>query len=196
MIIFSPDLNRVEQATIAKLPNFRGAFLAVGDAYDDCEIALSMIRLTSKLNFTKTTSFNLVLFVNVDSVRMVKERMMGEGAVDTQTAHFYVKNSHQSRDRTGPYLKESLITFIIGHWSVSRQVTSRHLSASNLDNVISLDGSQMRFCQRKLFPGFLGYCKTTLGSEETLNTDCFLRTGLIEGYVEFLQVSFHTSKRR
>ncbi|XP_074628856.1 uncharacterized protein LOC141886568 isoform X1 [Acropora palmata] len=144
MIIFSPDLNRVEQATIAKLPNFRGAFLAVGDAYDDCEIALSMIRLTSKLNFTKTTSFNLVLFVNVDSVRMVKERMMGEGAVDIQTAHFYVKNSHQSRDRTG----------------------------------------------------FLGYCKTTLGSEETLNTDCFLRTGLIEGYVEFLQVSFHPSKRR
>ncbi|XP_044165904.1 uncharacterized protein LOC122949960 [Acropora millepora] len=140
MIIFSPDLNRVEQATIAKLPNFRGAFLAVGDAYDDCEIALSMIRLTSKLNFTKTTSFNLVLFVNVDSVRMVKERMMGEGAVDTQTAHFYVKNSHQSRDRTGPYLRESLITFIIGHWSVSRQVTARHLSASNLDNVISLDG--------------------------------------------------------
>ena len=67
------------------------------------QIALSMIRLTSKLNFTKTTSFNLVLFVNVDSVRMVKERMMGEGAVDTQTAHFYVKNSHQSRDRTGMY---------------------------------------------------------------------------------------------
>ena len=32
------------------------------------------------------------------------------------------------------------MTFIIGHWSVSRQVTSRHLSALNLDNVISLDG--------------------------------------------------------
>ena len=48
------------------------------------QIALSMIRLTSKLNFTKTTSFNLVLFVNVDSVRMVKERMMGERAVDTK----------------------------------------------------------------------------------------------------------------
>lgn len=26
MIILSPDLNRVEHATIAKLPNFRGAF--------------------------------------------------------------------------------------------------------------------------------------------------------------------------
>ena len=60
-----------------------------------------MITLISRLNFTKTTSFNLVLFVNVDNVKIVKERMMGEGAVDTQTAHFYVKNSRQSRDRTG-----------------------------------------------------------------------------------------------
>ena len=42
----------------------------------------------------------------------------------------------------------------------------------------------------RYFPGFLGYCKTTLGSEETLNADCFLRTRLIEGYVEFLRVSF------
>lgn len=41
---------------------------------------------------------------------------------------------------SGPYLRESLITFIVGHWTVSRQVTARHLSASNLDNVISLDG--------------------------------------------------------
>ena len=46
------------------------------------------------------------------------------------------------------------------------------------------------------FLGYLGYCKTTLGSEETLNADCFLRTGLIEGYVEFLRVSFHTSSKR
>ncbi|XP_074626445.1 uncharacterized protein LOC141884544 isoform X2 [Acropora palmata] len=124
-------------------PVFPPEFKLINTSYG-LSIALSMIRLTSKLNFTKTTSFNLVLFVIVDSVRMVKERMMGEGAVDIQTAHFYVKNSHQSRDRTG----------------------------------------------------FLDYCKTTLGSEETLNTDCFLRTGLIEGYVEFLQVSFHPSKRR
>ena len=42
----------------------------------------------------------------------------------------------------------------------------------------------------RYFPGFLGYCKTTLGSEETLNADCFLRTGLLEGYVDFLRVSF------
>ena len=42
----------------------------------------------------------------------------------------------------------------------------------------------------RYFPGFLGYCKTTLGSEETLNADCFLRTRLLEGYLEFLRVSF------
>ena len=39
------------------------------------------------------------------------------------------------------------------------------------------------------FPGFLGYGKT-LGSEETLNADCFLRTRLLEGHVEFLRLSF------
>ena len=42
----------------------------------------------------------------------------------------------------------------------------------------------------RYFPGFLGNGKTTLGSEETLNADCFLRTRLLEGYVEFLRVSF------
>ena len=63
-----------------------------------------MVRLISKLNFTKTTSFNLVLLnVNVDDIRTVKETMKEGVAVDTQTAHFYVKNGHQSRDRTGMY---------------------------------------------------------------------------------------------
>ena len=38
IIIFSSDLNRVQQVAITKLPNFRGAFLAVGDTYDDCEV--------------------------------------------------------------------------------------------------------------------------------------------------------------
>ncbi|XP_068679848.1 uncharacterized protein [Montipora foliosa] len=37
IIIFSSDLNGVQQVAIAKLPNFRGAFLAVGDTYDDCD---------------------------------------------------------------------------------------------------------------------------------------------------------------
>lgn len=34
--MFSQDLNRVELAVIAKLPNFRGTLLAVGDTYDIC----------------------------------------------------------------------------------------------------------------------------------------------------------------
>ena len=38
VILFSSDLNRVQQVSIAKLPNFRGAFWAVGDTYDDCEV--------------------------------------------------------------------------------------------------------------------------------------------------------------
>ncbi|XP_074618940.1 uncharacterized protein LOC141877816, partial [Acropora palmata] len=41
-------------------------------------------------------------------------------------------------------------------------------------------------CQERMLC-FLGYCKRTLGSEETLNADCFLRTGLLEGYVDFLR---------
>ena len=62
-----------------------------------------MISLISRLNFTKTTSFNLVLFVNIDDVKTVKERMKEGGAVDTQTAHFYVTNGHRGRERTGIY---------------------------------------------------------------------------------------------
>jgi len=55
----------------------------------------------SRLNFTKTTSFNLVLFMNVDDVKVVKEQMIEGGAADTQTAHFYVKNVPQRREKTG-----------------------------------------------------------------------------------------------
>ena len=50
--------------------------------------------------------------------------------------------------------------------------------------IFSLFQSIFRYC-----PGFLGYGKT-LGSEETLNADCFLRTRLLEGHVEFLRLSF------
>ena len=36
-------------------------------------------------------------------------------------------------------MKESLHSFVVGHWSVSRQVTTRHLSVTNDKNVILLD---------------------------------------------------------
>lgn len=62
---------------------------------------LDVINLISRLNFTKTTSFNLVLFTNVDDVKAVKERMIEGGAADTQTAHFYVKNVPQRHEKTG-----------------------------------------------------------------------------------------------
>lgn len=62
---------------------------------------LDVISLISRLNFTQTTSFNLVLFTNVDDVKVVKEQMIEGGAADTQTAHFYVKNVPQRREKTG-----------------------------------------------------------------------------------------------
>ena len=62
---------------------------------------LVVISLISRLNFTKTTSFNLVLFTNVDDVKAVKEHMIERGAAATQTAHFYVKNVPQKHDKTG-----------------------------------------------------------------------------------------------
>lgn len=40
---------------------------------------------------------------------------------------------------SGPYFKESLHTFVVGHWSVSRQVTTRLLSVTNDENVLLLE---------------------------------------------------------
>ena len=62
---------------------------------------LDVISLVSRINFTKTTSFNLVLFTKVDDVKTVKEKMKEGGAADTQTAHFYVQNLPQWRESTG-----------------------------------------------------------------------------------------------
>ena len=41
----------------------------------------------------------------------------------------------------GPYLyfKESFNLFVVGHWSVSRQVTPRHLSLTSFENVMFVD---------------------------------------------------------
>lgn len=40
---------------------------------------------------------------------------------------------------SGPYMTESLNTFVIGHWSVSRQISSRHFSLSNSENLIFVE---------------------------------------------------------
>ena len=52
---------------------------------------------------------------------------------------------------SAPFLTESVRTFIIAHWSVSRQVTTRHLRASNLDNLISLDGKENQILPEDAF---------------------------------------------
>jgi len=60
-----------------------------------------MFCLISKVNFTKTTSFNLVLFTNVDDFKAVKERMIEGGTADSQTAHFHVTNVPQKHEKAG-----------------------------------------------------------------------------------------------
>ena len=40
---------------------------------------------------------------------------------------------------SGPYFKESLNTFVVGHWPVSRQMTPRHLSLTRTENVIFVE---------------------------------------------------------
>ena len=43
---------------------------------------------------------------------------------------------------SGPYLREAVKTFVMGHWSVSRQVTTRHLSISTSpENLITVSYS-------------------------------------------------------
>ncbi|XP_068710789.1 uncharacterized protein [Montipora foliosa] len=138
LIISSKTLLDVEQNSIAKLPHFQGAFLAIGKAGEHCKNASDAIGVIARINFTKLTSFNIVLFTVIDDVKKLKDKMMEEGATHAQTGHFYVQNKPSS-DSQGPYLKESLSTFVVGHWSVSRQVTSRHLSVANSGNVIFVE---------------------------------------------------------
>ena len=49
------------------------------------------MKLVSRINFLKMTSFNIVLFSSVEDVKAVKEQMKKEGAEDSQTAHFFVQ---------------------------------------------------------------------------------------------------------
>ncbi|KAM7435880.1 hypothetical protein ABFA07_014265 [Porites harrisoni] len=68
----------------------------------------------------------------------MKDKMLEEGATNAQTGHFYVQNKPQS-DNQGPYLKESLDTFVVVHWSVSRQMTSRHFSGKKSEVLIFVE---------------------------------------------------------
>ena len=44
-----------------------------------------------------------------------------------------------ARALLGPYLKESLNTFVVGHWSVSRQMTSRHFCGKSSEDLIKVE---------------------------------------------------------
>ena len=48
--------------------------------------------MIARINFTKLTSFNIVLFTVVDDVKKLKDKMMEEGATHAQTGHFYFKS--------------------------------------------------------------------------------------------------------
>ena len=61
--------------------------------------APDVIRAISRINFTKLTSFNIVLFTDVDEVKMLKDVLMEEGATHAQTGHFYVNNQPQSNSQ-------------------------------------------------------------------------------------------------
>jgi len=65
---------------------------------------LDVISLISRLNFTNTASFNLVLFTNVDDVKVIKEQVI-EGGEDARRQviillHIYdVLNLHDHHSR-------------------------------------------------------------------------------------------------
>ena len=61
--------------------------------------ATDVIGVISRINFTKLTSFNIVLLTEVDEVKNLKEKMKEEGATVAQSGHFYVQNKPQSHCR-------------------------------------------------------------------------------------------------
>ena len=72
---------------------------------------------------------------------------------------------------SGPYLTESVRTFIIGHWSVSRQVTTRHLRASNMDNLISLNGKQSQILPEDAFSWLVDHMSCEGDTVIDINSD-------------------------
>jgi len=54
----------------------------------------------------------------------------------------------------GPYFyfKESLNVFLVGHWSVSRQVTPRHLFLTSFENVMFVDYMPSQSTARQPLP--------------------------------------------
>ena len=64
--------------------------------------ASDVIGAISRINFTKLTSFNILLFTVVDDVKNLKGKMKEEGATLAQSGHFYVQNKPPN-DSKGMY---------------------------------------------------------------------------------------------
>ena len=60
-----------------------------------------VIGAVSHINFTKLTSFNIVLFTVVDDVKTMKDKMLEDGDTNAQNGHFYVQNKPQSDNQEG-----------------------------------------------------------------------------------------------
>ncbi|XP_020904551.1 uncharacterized protein LOC110242848 isoform X2 [Exaiptasia diaphana] len=135
------EISEFHNETALQLPHFEGSFLGVGDTRGNKEIAQDIVKLICGVNYTKATSYNIVLFTEVEDIAHVKEVMEKKKAFQTQVGHFYVKRRNARRS----LFNNALVTFVVGHWSVSSQLTSRHISDVN-DNVIevsSTDGEEI-----------------------------------------------------
>ena len=53
-----------------------------------------------KINFMVMTSFNIVVFVNVDEVHQMKMLLEGKGAIKTQCGHFLVKGTKSIKGKS------------------------------------------------------------------------------------------------
>ena len=60
-------------------------------------------------------------------------------AIMTTVVVFFVISNSNIMSLSGPYMTESLNAFVIGHWSVSRQISSRHFLLSNNENLIFVE---------------------------------------------------------
>ena len=60
---------------------------------------LASLTSSPGINFTKLTSFNIVLFTVVEDVKTLADKMVEKGATLTQSGHFYVQNKPQSRSQ-------------------------------------------------------------------------------------------------
>ncbi|KXJ09428.1 hypothetical protein AC249_AIPGENE16802 [Exaiptasia diaphana] len=137
-IALNLNVQDVNQEAASKLPNYDGAFLTIANVTENKEIAQDVVKAVSRLNFTKLTFFNIVLFVDIKDISTVKDVLKKEGAFEIQTGHFFKK---QKNNCNGSVLHNVLTSFLIGHWSVSNTLSEEHITGVNA-NVIEINGDR------------------------------------------------------